>query len=216
MFVVARLRFNLHGHTKDLGTSCKFGGGGFSRVLRPHFLCRVLPCTIGYTRTWRKLHAYVRSRSCAPTCRAQSYKLHGGRLQVWRWRFQPCVTSAVFASRAAVHYSINLSLAQASCVCVVAWLLSNLPCAVTRRTCVARATLAEKVPTACCVDGSCGGSCAARMHVCAVACVRFMPPSAARIPQQRVSQHATAQHASDIPKYTTLGEFREADLRGRS
>ena len=80
MFVVARLRFNLHDYTKDLGTSCEFGGGVFSHVLRPHFLCRVLPCTIGYTRTWRKLHAYVRSRSCAPIPRAQSYKLHGGAL----------------------------------------------------------------------------------------------------------------------------------------
>ena len=138
-----RLRFSLRSHTTYQGSACKFGGGGFSHVLRPHFLCRVLPCTIGYTRTWQKLHAYVRSHSCAPTCRAQSYKLHGGRLQDWRWRFQQCVTSAVFASRAAVHYSINLSLAQASCGCVVAGLLSNLPCTVTRRTCEARATLAE-------------------------------------------------------------------------
>ena len=35
--VVARSRFNLRSHIKDLGTACKFGGGDFSTVLRPHF-----------------------------------------------------------------------------------------------------------------------------------------------------------------------------------
>ena len=48
--VVARLRFNLRKHTQDLGFTCTFGGGVFSHGLRPHFLRRVRPCTIGYTR----------------------------------------------------------------------------------------------------------------------------------------------------------------------
>ena len=50
--VVARLRLNLRKHTQDLGFTCKFGGGVFSHVLRPHFLRRVRPCIIGYTRAW--------------------------------------------------------------------------------------------------------------------------------------------------------------------
>ena len=57
--MVARLRLNLCKHTQDLGFTCKFGGGVFSHVLRPHFLRRVRPCTIGYTRAWRELHACV-------------------------------------------------------------------------------------------------------------------------------------------------------------
>ena len=50
------------------------------------------------------------------------------RLQVLRWRFQLCFTSAVFASRAAVHCCINLNVAQASYVCAVVLLPSNSPC----------------------------------------------------------------------------------------
>ena len=50
------------------------------------------------------------------------------RLQVLRWRFQLCFTSANFASRAAVHCCINLNVAQASYVCAVVLLLSNSPC----------------------------------------------------------------------------------------
>ena len=57
--VVARLCLNLRKHTQDLGFTCKFGGGVFSHVFRPHFLRRVRPCTIGYTRAWRELHACV-------------------------------------------------------------------------------------------------------------------------------------------------------------
>ena len=73
----------------------------------------------------------VRVCGCAIALRpAQAYPGSGGRLQFWRRRFQSCFASAFFGSRAAVHYRINQGLANASCVCAVAQLRLNLPCAI--------------------------------------------------------------------------------------
>ena len=103
--VVARLRLNLCKHTQDLGFTCKFCGVGFSHVLRPHFLRRVRPCTIGYTRAWRELHACVRAvaQLCSNLLRA---------IIPMAWRALASLAVAVtamcyvggFAPRDAVHY----------------------------------------------------------------------------------------------------------------
>ena len=81
-------------------------------------------------------------------------------MQVWRRRFQSCFASAVFVSRAAVHYWIHQNVAEASCVRAVAQLRSNLPPAIIQIVWGALASLAA-ASAMCYVGGVCVACCRA-------------------------------------------------------
>ena len=70
------------------GGACKFGGDGFSHVLRRRCLRSVLPCTVDKPGPGASFEQFVRSRGCFPTYRAQSHQGLVWRVQLWRRRFQ--------------------------------------------------------------------------------------------------------------------------------